>query len=76
MNSERVLEINKRRMEGLAGILEEYERLVKAAGEKGIFRAGALKPTASAGGEMVNIEFSLRAAIYSDFSQAKPGPKA
>jgi hypothetical protein len=72
MKNEEALAVSKQRMEALNGILAEYERLVKIAGETGIFRPGALEPKISIGGATVDITFSLRAAIYRDFPPPKP----
>jgi hypothetical protein len=70
--SERTLMISRQRMEALNGILEEYERLVKVAGEKGIFRVRALEPKLSSKAT-VEISFSLVANIYTDYPPPKPG---
>jgi hypothetical protein len=74
MKSEEALAASKQRMEALDGILAEYERLVKIAGETGIFRPTPLEPKTSIGGATVDITFSLRAAIYRDFPPPKPKP--
>jgi hypothetical protein len=69
--SERALMISKQRIEALPGILEEYARLVKIAGEKGIFHAAALEPGNSSIASF-EISFTFKANIYTDFGPPKP----
>jgi hypothetical protein len=73
--TERKLAISKQRIEALNGILEEYERLVEIAGEKGIFHPTALI-TGHSSKAIVEIGFSLNANIYTDFPPSKPRHKA